>query len=559
MSESPWMSDSELKVLFNSPIDKMTAFKLLTELKVRDSKGINDIFRVFIESITEGRSEGVTPACILVSCGIYLSFILRYVPETKIYAKNKLHFIIAVFQVYNPFIRIYITYFLLPCIILGVDMGVNESDTSTRSVMDRLIAECPVGSLERKMISTVKRLRTASPISIIDRLRLSDEKKRLSIFLDDPSLFPGELDDDDIMTCIFCHSQNILSKVNRLRPRHFSRAVACLNLDIVLRSNDCSDYLENEIFDEFLYYCKKLKHAVCREILMIVVTKNITLCEHRIAKIPSNWIEDVMSVYSTPRWKSSKSNATIQFYSESLGTENAKEFMTSICEDPEFDIKELCSKVTDYNKTYYIVASGSYTDFISDVDVSIVNHESLVLDDVFEIPVRFVMYYREDSNVFLFAYPSWSNIVRKGLNPYTRKPIRDEFLSEMERRLEKYRSMGFSPMYERMEPLLTEIINGRQPVKHCSCRKDYRVKLLRELKAYSVSDSSLDLINIEDIKIKLFSIGLVLKSECRKELFEHLYKAIKSSNPKSREKMRQAIANYIIIYSQSNERYILEI
>lgn len=562
-----------MKHNFNHQVSSENIFLLLTDLNSGSQKVVDEIFHSFIETLEESKYTNKSPQ-LLVSWGIYLSLILRYNPNTNFYYKNK-HFLIIAFEAYRPYVMLYITYFLLisaisKTAIENVYKLEIESSPKFKSVIDYLIEQRQNNGDEKKLLQELKRCYLSSPNFYISRLGLKKQKQELAIFLDLPEILEKELDEEDVDKCIYMHSNRILENYIDFLPENFSRAVSSLNLTIVKRTSHLSDSISNSILDEFLRNCKALKHALCFEILLIVVTKNINLCKHNLKKIPYHWRSDVLKVYTMPRWKSSRTqeqkSATLNYYAFHLCYKEDKnliqtiENLTSRLED-QTKRSAFLDNLVAMNKSYFILKVAGYSDFFSEKKTVFANSENLIGDKIFELSRDFIVSYREDDKIFLFDYAQFPFLLEKQENPYNRNKLNPSILTEIKELNEKYEKAGLSPNSIPMPEFLKEMIHGRIVLDNCLCSKNYKKKLVYLLRHYNVKEESFEWINLDDICLKFAMISLDLQADNIDDLCKKIYLTLKDRKKSKEEldQLKETISSLILIYSKTTGNFILNI
>src|SRR5579885_1202829 len=605
---------------FDRPVSSENIFILVTNLDSSSPTEVDFIFRCFVENLAKVQKNSVKSPEMLASWGIYLSIILRYDPNTNIYVNGE-HFLLIGFKAYSPYISLYITYFIIVSVIRKTDLGLPYSDNDSekgspkegspkqfanisanrdahkiiakkvngvmtansktpkisedKSIINHLIELCPKESPERKLLIELKKVYTSSPNFFIIRVGLKTQKQEMAIFLDMPDLLEDKLSTDDIMKAIYTHSNNILRYVTDFNSEHFERSIDCLNLKIAKKTSEDSDWVSPEIFNKLIYNCKEIRHAKCLEILLLAVTKNVTICKHHMKRLPEDWRSKVMEIYTTPRWKSSSSKiikegketykickATNVYYLTNLCSTNTEtlyenlEELSEKLKDDEVKIAFL-NNIKTMNKTYFILKTAGYEDFLSGKLTSFANTEDFVSNDIFEISRNFIIAFREDDKIYMFSYDSFPTLISKKINPYNRQPIPEFVLKQI---VEIYDRMnGLRPSCCTMSEFIQEMVSGRSIVSDCNCAKNYRKKLIRILRHYNIKEESIDWINLDDILMKFGLISLDFQAETLDQLCEKLYRAIKNADENSKEQLRETIASIILIYSRSGGGFVINI
>jgi len=554
-------SQENLSLVFDSPINTENVFILLTILNSSRQQEIDKIFKLFITTISE-KKDNKSPE-LLASWGIYLGMILRYGPNTNLYI-NKTHFLLLAFNAYKPYISLYISFFLLVAVIMKTDITGLAKNNENMSIIGHLISLCPYNSSEYRSLNELKRSHISDPSFFIIRLGLKKSKQELAIFLDMPNLLEDTLSEDDVMKAIFMHSNKILSQYNSFRPEHFGRAIQCLNLSIAKETIHVSDWIDSEIFNEFIYMCKDLKHANCLQMLRLAITRNVVLCRHHIKRLPEEWVAEILTIYTQPRWKSSNSFSTLTYYTTNLCCEDStkedleklhKKF--SIGDDKE--LEDFLEKVRTMNKSHFILQVSGYSDFISEDKTEFVNLQDTLLNNIFDISRNFVIPHRQGNKIYLYSYTEFRNLIESKESPYTRIELSETVLNRITRAYEKYRGAGLDTQCLTMGEFMEEFINGRSIEDVCGCSKSYQKKLLRVLKKYGVKEDSFEWINIDDIIVKFSLITMELQAGNLKELCQKLYSMIKERGEKSREELKRTIASMILIYSKGSGGFLISV
>jgi len=639
-----------IQEIFVKPVSSETIFLLISLLKLSSPKAIQQIFELYLEFLYESASSRDSkPPEVRVSHGIYLCMILRFKPTlTCIYIKKQ-HFIIAGWKAFFPYINMFIIYFLIPCIISGanIEEDLREKSGSTppanqvvgsmhqfpnynnhtlaqmNALRDRvgspslyepqaassdsrgseagtgsgspplqmpliakLLEMCNLTSPERKSLGELRRIHSAGPNYYFSRLGLKPQKTELGIFLDIQTLLDEPLTEDDIQKAIFMHSNRILKSDGVFLPHHFDRSVSCLNYEMARHTFELADWIRPETFDELIFLSKELKHAVCLELLLLAVQKNIILCKHHLKRIPSTWRERVLEIYTKPRWQNVKlsskpisgdrevkpigneleTNATIEYYKISLGfTGGYADLLDTLAAvvlklDSDIEVNNFLDKLRRANQSFYILEVSGYFDFYAEKKLTFANLQDLMGNDVFDVPKNFIYPYREGELVYLFDYSSFDTIIKTKKNPYNRSPIRTEALEAMLERFQRYNVLGLSNKSIGMDDFVQEMVHGRGIEEKCSCgsNKDYVKKLARCLRSYSVKVESFDVVNLQDALFKLSLMSFDFQANSIPQLCSVLYKAIKTAEGKEREQLKQAISSVILIYGKfSGSNYLV--
>jgi hypothetical protein len=618
---------------FERPVNSENIFSLVTLLNSVSSQEVDFIFKVFIQRLAMVEQKRVKSPEMLASWGIYLAIVLRYNPDINVYVNNE-HFLLIGFKAYNPFIPLYITYFIIFSVIRKVDLtmpynnlppeertspknesridlrqeqrnlagGINanrdahkiiakrsngvmvaastynpdgrEKTKQRQAIIDHLIDLCPRDSPERKLLMELKRIYTSNPNFFIARLGLKGQKQEMAIFLDSPELIEDKLSEDDVMKAIYMHSNNILEHYSDLKPYHFQRAIACLNLTMAKRTTEYSDWISPEIFETLIFNCKELKHAKCLELLLLAITKNVTICKHHIKRLPEEWRSKIIEIYTTPRWKSSAeqedkvkiNRATMSYYATNLCfNETDLELLYGniiLLSDrlKDEDVrKAFLENIKVMNKSYFVLRIASYQDFVAEKQITIANTEDLLGNDIFEISRKFVIACREDDRVYIFSYDSFPSLLEKRMNPYNRQPLTEFTLRRLTKVSDRFEGQGLGPCCSTMVDFVQEMVSGRSILFECSCKKDYKKKLIRILHQYNIKEESIEWINLDDILMKFSLISLDFRAETIDELCEKLYRAIKKADEKNREQLRDNIASFILIYSRAGGGFVINI
>lgn len=558
-----------MKQCFGHQVSSENIFLLLSELNAGSQKRIDDIFYSFIETLDESvkYNKPKSPQ-LLVSWGVYLSLILRYNPNTNLYYKNK-HFLIVAFEAYKPYIMLYITYFLVTSTIAKTEIE-NPYKPGSASIIDYLIEQRQNNKDEKKLLRELKRCYTSSPNFYISRVGLKKQKQELAIFLDMPQILERELNEEDVDKCIYMHSNLILADFQNFTTDNFSRAISSLNLSIIKRTSHLSDYVKLPILDEFLRNCKTIQHALCYEILMIVITKNINLCKHNLKKIPQQWRSDVLKVYTMPRWKNyriqEQRNATLNFYKYHLCYHEDKALIEtlenlSLRLENEDKRKAFIENLITMNKSYFVLKVAGYSDFFNEKKTIFANTETLIGDNIFELSRDFVLPYREGERIYFFDYEQFPFLLEKQENPYNRNKLNESILSEIQELHDKYEKAGLFPYSISMSNFIKELVHGRNVLDDCLCCKNYRKKLAYVLRDFNVKEESFEWVNLDDIAVKFAMISLDFQAETIDDLCKKLYLASKDKK-KSREELEQlkeTIASLILVYSKTTGTFILNI
>lgn len=625
---------------FERPVCVETNFILntfLAQADVKETESVLTLFGHFLKGMAESR-DSKTPETI-ASWGIYLSMILRYNPSLDFYVAGT-HFLIHALNAYYPYVTMFTTYFLIPIVHKGINLELpykgssgstspvrarpnldhitrmsptnakkfeaknesherlrgrvgslprlitntedTETDTPQISVINKIMDACPLNSPERKLLSELRRLRGSTSAYLMSRLGLKFQKQELAILLDDVSLLEDPLTDDDIQKAIFMHSNKVLAMDDGgdsiFLPHHFDRAIQCLNLDIGKLTFHLSDWVLESTLDELFFMSKELKHAQCLEILKLVVQKNISICSHKLKKLPESWREPLLGLYTTPRWRLSMNNpmastpghifgATLEYYRVNLcSNEPREEFLATLeslsskLRDPE-DLENFLTNLKNMNKSHYVISVSSYVDFLSENKTVFANIQDTMLNDVFELSRNFVFPCREGNKIFLFDYNTAATIIEKGENIYNRCPIDPHVLDQITKSYQSFNKLGLSTSCFPMTEFLHELIHGRELAEGCTCRsnKNYVKKLTRVLRQYNVKEDSFEVINLADILFKFSLITINLKADSIPQLCSKLYQMIKLADPMNREALKRTVSSLILIYSRVGGEYIVNI
>lgn len=480
------------------------------------------------------------------------------------------------------------------------------------SVIDKIISICSITSPERRVLNELKRIYTSPAAFILVRLGLKDQKQELALFLDMPELLNTGLSEEDIQKAIFMHSNKILDTVIGFRPHHFNRAIECLNYSIAKKTSHMSDWVSAKTLDDFTYICKELKHAICLELLLLVIRKNIVLCSHHIKRLPVAWREVVLQQYTKPRWKvawrdfkhyvlSCRPNnaeedqdvvdihkglchgdspilATLEYYRLNLCLGEDYHQLIQCLENLEQklvtpDALEAFVETTKtMNKSYYLLQVSNYADVFAKNKVVFANSEDMLGQDIFELSRNFVVPCRESSHIsspqkvtrtspekhqrehgdkiFLLDYGTFKSLTENRVNPYNRNPLSETLAEEIVSMFQFYNTLGLANECVTISEFAKELIGGREVISPCHCRKDYMTKLIRVLRHYGVQEESFEWINLADICFKFSLMSMVFQAEDVPQLCMKLYTAIKKAAECEKEELKRIIASSILIYSK---------
>lgn len=584
--------------IFGSPVCSENIFILRSVLNNCDQSEIDHVFNMFVNGLyTMNKSKSSHSPELLASMGVYLSIILRYNPETNLYINGR-HFLVVAMDFYFPYVTMYITLFLIIAVIKKADILAKAVTTSNEpmeivkhnspeaklkervgtvtrpntetteldeSVIDYVISRCQYGSPERKILSDLKRIYKSSPGYILPRIGLKNQKTELAIFLDDIDILEDELSTDDIEKAIFLHSNKVLAlQSSLLKPHHFNRSIQCLNYDVAKLTTDKSDWISKPSFDDLVVISKRIKDPTCLDMILLCISKNMTLCKHHLKRIPSEWTSKIMEVYTTPRWKTCnlESSATANYYRVNLClSENLvldTEYMNSICSKlkESGDRTKFVDSIKAMNKSTYIFEVSSYNDFLSDRKITFSNTEDSMLNDVFEISRAFIVPHRERDRIYLFDFNLFRTLIDKRENPYNRNPIPEALMSKIISVYQSHNNAGLSSECATMSDFVQEMTSGRK-IEPCSCTKNYRSKLVNVLKTYGLRDESIDFINLKDMVFKLAMISIDLSAETLDELCRKLYRAIKLTSSSEAEAFKRTIASIISIYNRGIDQSVI--
>ena len=618
-----------LYFLFKRPICSENVFTLINRLNLANQSAVDDIFKLFIESLHESnKSNRVRSPELLASQGIYLCIILRYNPSRDIYIENE-HFLIIAYKSYYPYVSIFIGCFLVPCILskmsiespwnigqiyekemplatspaanklrvkvgskpilneLERDSDNNSYDKKTHrfseSVINKMIQLCPLNSKEREIFIQIKNANGTGNNYFINKIGLKSQKSDMAIFLDMPSLVDDIPNDSFISKAIFVHSNKVLNRKTQYMPHHFNRAVECLNYDVCKRTFSLSDYVSDETLDNLTRSCKELKHAICLEILMMTLSKNITICRHHLKRIPDDWKEQLLETYTTPRWKTSikltqmlhandrynemndetfdmnNQNSTLEYYRLNLCSSSSNSLLAVELEElstklnNEENLNNFIENLRSMNKACYMLEGSSYKDLMSDRKITFGNVHDAYLHDIFEISKNFVFPCRQDGKIFLFDYAAVPSLINSKQNPYDRSLLSDKAFDNMTSKHKQYRSLGLSDKCSTMSEFISELIHGRSVEDDCSCGKgkNYLKKLTRLLKQYGIKEEHMEFINVSDalFKFSLISIDINISNENNiRDLCKELYMKIKHCDPSQKESLKENISSVLLVY-----------
>jgi hypothetical protein len=631
--------------IFRRPVSSENIFLLTNLLKTSNQSTIREIFTVYLKWLEESiRSKITKPPEMLASQGIYLCMILRHVSLSALSAEllypEGRHFMLLGWKAYYPYVPMFIIYFLIPCIVSGLDPeapwrcdntsssssdssprlesnrpsspssttsiltrqhsaetleqinrireGVNspplrtsasDSDLSPASVprnspqkpkeissiILKLIEQCPLNSPERQSLSELRRVYGSGYNYYCSRLGIQQQKTELAIFLDVPAMLDAPLSEDDIQKAIFMHSNAILKADVNFLPHHFDRAVRCLNYEIAKETEGLADWVKPESLEELIFLCKELKHAVCRELLLIVIKKNVTLCGHQLKRLPEAWREPILQLYTTPRWKYCLSNpsndticeATLDYYRLNL-CHNADQanFIAKVAELAEklsnpITVETFLKRINDTNRSFYALQLCGYDDLETIDKLSFANEQDSNLNDIFDISRNFIFPYRVDNHIYLFDYNHVPSMLKTKQNPFTRGSLSTELLDEMANRHHKYNAMGLGITCVSMTDFVKELVYGRRIETVCGCasRKTYVIKLARSLRGYGVKVEHFETVDLRDA---IFKVGLLGIDHGRPDSIEkfssNLYRLLKNSDGTVRESLKQGISSVIMMY-----------
>jgi len=480
----------------------------------------------------------------------------------------------------------------------------------SESIIDKLISICSVTSPERRVLFELKRIYASPATFFLAKLGLKEQKQELALFLDMPELLNNPLGEEDIQKAIFMHSNKVLNTVTIFRPHHFNRSIECLNYSMAKKTSHMSDWVLNKTLDDFTYICKELKHAICLELLLLVVKKNIILCSHHIKRIPESWRERVLKVYTTPRWKSALQDFQCYLSQETAKVQNTDDDMVDIkkglcngnipviatfeyyrlnlCLGEDYGLlihylEKLEERLKDphafasfiettktMNKSYYLLQVSNYIDVFAKNKVVFANAEDLVGQDIFELSRNFVVPCRESpkhtqpnivvqrnmdqrehgDKIFLLDFSSFKNLVESRINPYNRNALSETVFEEIMSMFQFYNTLGLSNECITISEFAKELLKGRDVATPCHCRKDYMTKLIRVLRHYNVKEESFEYIILKDICFKFSLMSMEFQAKDIPELCMKLYTGIKKAKDSESEKLKRIIASAILIYSK---------
>ena len=557
-----------MDVIFSHAVTSQNVFRILTTLKTATQPEIDEMLKVLITSMRANTREGQSKRPeLLASYGVYLSLILRYKPAMNLYVEDE-HFLSVAASCFYPYFSLYISVFLIPAHLCGVDVDdpVHIDNTSTnpiRTVLNKLKTMCNPTSPDNHVLSELKKLHRWGIRNFLDRVGFKSHRQELAIFLDSADLLEGPFDENDIQKSLFMHSNTVLmANSESLMPHHFERALVCLNYDIAKLLDSRSDWIRPDLLEELFYSSRKLGHAICLELIFIAVRKNIVLCEHLLKKLPVGWRQQILDVYKVPRWQScnyeEEDHATLEFYRLHLSYPNGPstkilESITSMIEKLDSDeaIDNFVAKIKNMNKSFYLFEWSGYTDLLHDDKITFGNDTDMIGNDIFEISKNFVFVTRESNRIYLFDYATARTLIEKGQNPYNRKEISATVRDEIASRFAHYNTIGIGTDTVPMGDFIREMKHGR-PIEFPQCYghpKNYRKKLIRSLKNYGIRDEHLDIIIIDDIVFKLQLVAVDLQAKDIQELCENLHRAIKTAPEDKQETLKVTIVDIIRIYS----------
>lgn len=456
-------------------------------------------------------------------------------------------------------------------------------------VINKIIDICPLNSPERRVLNELRRQYDSNPSFLITRLGMKSEKLQFALFLDDPSLVDEVLKDEDLDKAIFLHANRVLTTCPcSFMPHHFDRAVQCMNYEIAKFTFPLADWVSDNTLDDLIFLCKTLRHAYCLEILKLVVQKKVTLCIHQIRKLPEEWRMTIISLYTTPRWKHlleptapgeavkakhsrEERDATLDYYRLVFSSlKSRKEFLESLqtmalnLTDDEGQ-KAFVDKIKASNKAYYILMVSGYSDLLLNINPTIVNEQDSYLNDILEIPRNFVVPCLEGTQLFLFDFAIARKLIDTGSNFYNRNQLSPEVMAHVQENYQTYNRLGLSSRVDPISEVLQELLQGRQVEQTCSCasNKPYSKKLIRLLRSYNVREAALNVVNMQDLIVKLGMISIHLGARGTvkdlTQLWMEIYRAIKNSDPEQRETLKRTIAALILVYSRAGGGYIISI
>lgn len=533
-------------------------------------------------------------------------------------------------KAYYPYIPMFIVYFLIPCIVGGLDVEIpwrmeeansSSSDSSPRletntraispikqysaedlikiniiregvnspplsnehiinlrtspekpkvitSVILKLIELCPLNSPERQSLSELRRVYTSGYNYYCSRLGLQQQKTELAIFLDKPVLLDSPLSEDDIQKALFMHANTILKADVVFMPHHFDRAVRCLNYEMLKETEALADWVKAETLDELIFLCKELKHSICREMLLLVIKKNVSLCSHQVKRLPVDWREAVVQAYTTPRWKSiqtngtpneTESDATLDYYRTNLCHSGDATAVISTLQDLSTKLANpdtaasFLKRVNDTNRSFYALQLCSYDDLETIDKLTFVNQQDSDLHDVFDISRNFIFPYRVDNHLYLFDYKLVPSMLETRQNPFNRSELSVELLDEMTNRYHKYNGLGLGVGCTTMTDFVHELVHGRKVETVCGCasKKNYLKKLARLLRVYSIKMEHFETVDLRDAVFKLGLMGIEHgRPDSMQKLAFNLHKLIKKTELANRESLKHGISSVLALYSR---------
>ena len=442
-----------------------------------------------------------------------------------------------------------------------------EKPKQITTVILKLIELCPLNSPERQSLSELRRVYTSGYNYYCTRLGLQQQKTELAIFLDKPILLDAPLSEDDIQKALFMHSNCILKADVIFMPHHFDRAVRCLNYEMLKETEPLADWVKAETLNELIFLCKELKHSICREMLLIVIKKNVTLCSHQVKRLPAEWREAVLQAYTAPRWKSiehdrdndGETTATLDYYRTNLCHSGDASAIINTLQDLWVKLSNpdtaaaFLKRVNDTNRSFYALQLCSYDDLETIDKLTFVNQQDSDLHDVFDISRNFIFPYRVDNHLYLFDYKLVPSMLESKQNPFNRSKLSLELLDEMTNRYHKYNGLGLGLGCTTMTDFVQEIVYGRKIEQLCSCasNKNYLKKLARSLRVYSFKMEHFETVDLRDAVFKLGLMGIEHgRPDSVQKLAFNLYKLIKQTESTAQESLKHGIASVLLIYAR---------
>tara|TARA_R110002072_G_scaffold45565_5_gene126906 strand:+ start:101147 stop:102976 length:1830 start_codon:yes stop_codon:yes gene_type:complete len=521
---------------------------------------------------------------------VLTNILLRHVTSLEeIYVDGR-HFITYIYDHYYPYVNMAIAFFIIPVMIKRIELNFlspaftddycNDNDILQKTIIDHLkestdddpnikaALECLVDHSGHGAAFLIAKMNSFQ--------QSSNFYQELAFMMDFPPFLQVMSNQPDFNVelaiamhanqCLFNHHG--LDDAINLENGHFSHSVGRINLEGIGTLLNLSDNIKSKDLTSFLSSLKYLSHtrnpkqyALMKEQLIILLEKNVTICQHQLKKMPPTWRKDILDIYQQPRW--TRLNPLIKrYYSYYLKIPEGVDFDTTMISIKKTlidsdAVDEFVNRYKESNKNYYLTNSRTPIDILESNSCSnelvIITTEHSNGDDILLYPTDSIFHIREGNKIYLFDKDTFPTLLESGSNFYTRSPLPYPDKCRLRNKIDNWFSLEKEMKIIPITEFLNELLNGRKLLKSCECMRSNPIeKIHHKLDIFDITYEQLENCILEDIEFKLAIVGFdmhkiesTIEGTDRIIFFNRLVRLIKTSNLEDRIKIILFTANII--------------